>query len=562
MKNLLALMLLCFFCVNAHAQIELGKTAEWNSVAGQFYSTGGAFADINGDGWLDFVVSCGNDMARSRVMVFYFDSLAMKYNKSPDWQSDDIDYHGHLSIADVNKDGRPDVAVSVYLGTGRFQSAGKIKLYMNTGTELEKTPSWTSRDELYTFSCSFGDANGDGYPDLAAATGESYDEKPDHVRIFFNHNGVLADSSEWQCADAGYAMDVHWADVNSDGRLDLVCAYERSKNRIYLNQGSTLETTPSWLSADVSYGNSIASGDINSDGLIDLVFTQNCQIGGDGKFQIYLNKGDHFAQSPDFVSAEGAYYSGAALADLTGDGQPELLIGSWGYPATGIANAPLEIYENHSGSYSSVPEWKSSSKGISEVIVAADPERKMIKRATQKVIKRENGGTAYYFDHSPIERIVSVSSRSASVLPLHYCFDRENGWISFAPEAFSANDIDIVYEYSTRLDVAYTNWSRNGNFIFHNDKQLHAAPESAANRLLVAPCPAGDNIKVSSSNAISQRVKYSIFNIGGAKVLTGEAFANGEGEFSVQVNSLPQGSYTLETIVGDRADSCKFVIQR
>lgn len=562
MKNFLAIILLCFVCVNAHSQIELGKTAEWNSTSGQFYSTGGAFADINGDGWLDFVVSCGNDMARSRVLVFYFDSLSKKYNKSPDWQSDDIDYHGHLSVADVNKDGRPDVAVSVYLGEGRFQTPGKIKLFMNTGTELEKTPSWASRDRMYSFSCSFGDANGDGYPDLAVASGESYDEKPDFVRIFFNHNGVLADTSEWQCADAGYAMDVHWADINSDGRLDLVCAYERSKNRIYLNQGTSLETVPSWLSANVSYGNSIASGDINSDGLIDLVFTQNCQLGGDGKYQIYLNKGSRFDPSPDFLSAEGAYYSGAALADLTGDGLPELLIGSWGYPSTGIANAPLEIYENHAGSYSQVPEWKSSSKGISEVIVAADPERKMIKTATQKAIKRENGGTAFYLDHYPIERIVTVTSKSASVLPIHYCFDRENGWISFAPEAFAANDIDIIYEYSTRLDVAYTNWNRNGNFIFHNEKQLHTATLGMAEGLSVAPCPAGDMLRVTCSIANSQRVKYSVYNLNGLKLLSSETIANGEGEFSINVQSLPQGSYTLEAVVGDGADSCKFVIQR
>ena len=70
MKSIISIILFFALGLSAFAQIELGRAAEWNSASGQFYSTGGAFADINGDGWLDFVVSCGNDMARSRLMVF------------------------------------------------------------------------------------------------------------------------------------------------------------------------------------------------------------------------------------------------------------------------------------------------------------------------------------------------------------------------------------------------------------------------------------------------------------------------------------------------------------
>ncbi len=45
----------------AGAQVPYPLAPDWRS-ADRFYATGRVFADINNDGWLDFVVSNGNDM--------------------------------------------------------------------------------------------------------------------------------------------------------------------------------------------------------------------------------------------------------------------------------------------------------------------------------------------------------------------------------------------------------------------------------------------------------------------------------------------------------------------
>ncbi len=106
----------------------------------------------------------------------------------PDWQSDDIDYHGHLAVGDVNKDGWPDVAVSVYIGPGGFSDPGKVKVYYNQGGELEGTPSFESY-EFYTFSCAFGDMDQNGFLDVVF----SCEETPNYI-FLANNEGAISDA--------------------------------------------------------------------------------------------------------------------------------------------------------------------------------------------------------------------------------------------------------------------------------------------------------------------------------------------------------------------------------
>ncbi len=124
------------------AQIPYGTSPSWISSDTQV-STGAALADIDRDGWPDLVVSNGNDIHRQRVAVYYNQGDGI-FPGSPDWQSTDIDYHGHLSVGDVNGDGWPDVAVSVYIGAAGFSQDGTVKLYLNDGAgTLGATTAWT-----------------------------------------------------------------------------------------------------------------------------------------------------------------------------------------------------------------------------------------------------------------------------------------------------------------------------------------------------------------------------------------------------------------------------------
>ena len=61
---------LILFAVTIHPQVPFNSTPDWVSQDIYNYSTGAAFTDINQDGWIDFVIANGNDMARQKVTVY------------------------------------------------------------------------------------------------------------------------------------------------------------------------------------------------------------------------------------------------------------------------------------------------------------------------------------------------------------------------------------------------------------------------------------------------------------------------------------------------------------
>ncbi len=114
----------------------------------------------------------------------------------------DIDYHGHLDLADVDGDGRLDCAVAVYIGAGGFGTPGRVKLYRGNGDgTFSANPIWTCAANFYCFSVAFGDVNMDGRPDLACVAGESYNHIREKYRVFRNVGGALETTPYWQSAD-------------------------------------------------------------------------------------------------------------------------------------------------------------------------------------------------------------------------------------------------------------------------------------------------------------------------------------------------------------------------
>jgi hypothetical protein len=460
-KAFIGLGMMLIWTASLWGQIPFSTSPTWVSTDITSVSTGAGWADINRDGWLDLVVANGNDMARQNVVVYY-NTGAGSLPTAPSWRSTDIDYHGHLSIGDVNNDGYPDVAVSVYIGPAGFSQKGRVKLYLNNNGMLSSNPAWLSKDSLYTFSCAFGDADGDGDLDLAVAGGESYNHHAEQNRIYYNHGGMLDSLPGWKSATASYSYDVAWADFDNDGRLDLVFANETAPNRIYKNYGDSIGTVPIWSSADASQqANSLFIGDLNNDGFLDLAISDNNQLGGAGKFKLYLNNNGSMSTTPVWTSTFSGYGSGINLADIDRDGDLDLLTGGWWQPC--------RIYENQVGSFTANPQWTSSTGSVVEAIVVGDYDNDGLD-TTQLQFISNGSRKLYHIPRAPVQRLLSVRFGTDTAAANQYCCDLENGWVSFAVAPLTGVPITIRAVVSHDLDLAVSNWDNSiGNYIFKNN---------------------------------------------------------------------------------------------
>jgi hypothetical protein len=304
-------------------------TPDWES-EDWGHGTGGAWADIDGDGHLDWVVAYGNDMQAGPLTVHYGGDGAL--SELADWTSEGEAYHGHIAVGDVDGDGHTDVVTALFIGPLGFDSPGGIALYLNEGGNLPDHPSWQTSEELYCFSVALGDIDNDGDLDLAAATGEPYYHEPEPDLLWLNQGGWFEDPPAWRSAEPSHSMDVAFVDIDRDGALDLAFARDGGPHALYRNEGSGLdaslpETEPGWEADGEAFeGNTVDFGDVDGDGWLDLVISDNQQRGGPGTVGIYRGPElERIWESAD----PPAYQSAVALADLDDDGDLDLAAGAW-----------------------------------------------------------------------------------------------------------------------------------------------------------------------------------------------------------------------------------------
>lgn len=427
-------------------------------------STGAALVDLNLDGWLDLVISNGNDIQREPLTAYY--NLGDgTFPARPDWKSDDIGYHGHLDIADVNGDGYPDVAVSKLLNEG----GPAAKLYLNNGGALSKKADWKSDEKVRAFAVAFGDVNGDGRPDLAVATGWPYDpgfESPSFVHL--NVDGALEEAASWRSDDENDYLGALWVDADDDGWLDLLGVGADNASYVYRNLGGALETTANWQTTDndKQFGIMAAAGDVTGDGVRDLFITDNTQLfDGEGYFRQYTGLADgYFATEPTWKYYDG-YGSAVAVGDLDGDGRLDLATGAWFDKTRVFLNAGDGLPKN--------PTWSSSGTSVVEKIVLGDVNRDAVYERTDCFDPRDGDARLYHLAPQPIESVVSVEVDGDSLGPDEYAFSREGGWVS-AGRAVQERCC-VTYAVSEKLDLVVSNWdTTKGNYLWYNQRIIPA----------------------------------------------------------------------------------------
>jgi len=185
-------------------------------------------------------------------------------------------------------------------------------------------------------SVAVGDFNGDGLPDLAIANFNS-----GTVSVLMNTTtaGATAPSFAPQVTFVvgvfSNAYSVAVGDFNGDGRPDLVVTdYLNHSVSVLLNTTAVGATVPSFA-PQVFFGvgvnpSSVAVADVNGDGRPDLIVTNR----NDDTVSVLMNTAAAGATAPSFATqvtfAVGTEPQSVAVGDFNGDGRPDIAVANVG----------------------------------------------------------------------------------------------------------------------------------------------------------------------------------------------------------------------------------------
>lgn len=138
---------------------------------------------------------------------------------------------------------------------------------------------------------------------------------------------VDATSSHVPTAPALHAVDSVFIDVDGDGDLDVVVAVEVGVNRLYVNEGGgRLVYRPGAFGSTMHDNEHVASADFNGDGFPDVVFVAE----SDETHQLFFGDGrGGFTDVSDRLPRK-SQGNAVSAGDLNGDGLPDIFIGSTG----------------------------------------------------------------------------------------------------------------------------------------------------------------------------------------------------------------------------------------
>ncbi len=270
-----------------------------------------AAADLNGDGLSDVLVNDPNNQ-----LHIFLSKGDGTFRPMPDLQAP----ADSIAVADLNKDGKPDIILG---------GSDRIWIFIGHGDGTFSVPSVISGpNELRRIAVA--DFNGDGKIDLAAmGVGNIW-------VLLGNGDGTLQSSpiSNLPCDPSGAPAcgigGLATGDLNSDGFPDLVVAEENSIERFIGRGDGTFQTAPILTLFTFNTVRAVAISDLNSDGRADLLATlDNASI-----VCVFLARQDGtFAPVQSFPVQQVPV--SIALGDFNRDGKPDIVTPAQG--ASGIS---------------------------------------------------------------------------------------------------------------------------------------------------------------------------------------------------------------------------------
>jgi FG-GAP-like repeat/PASTA domain len=228
-----------------------------------------------------------------------------------------------VAIGDLSGDGKADVAVANH-------RAHTVSVLANRGDgSLQTKADYTTG--LSPLSVAIGDLSGDGKVDLATANLDG-----GSVSVLLNRgDGSFQAKVDYATEDA--PRSVAMGDLSGDGRPDLATANDHQTVSVLINKGdgSFQPQVDYGTSSGEGDSNEIAIGDLNGDGAPDLA-TANSAFRGSGLVFVFMNRGTGTFRAPRHFGTGLFEITSVAIADLSGDGRPDLAIANHDMAAVSV----------------------------------------------------------------------------------------------------------------------------------------------------------------------------------------------------------------------------------
>ncbi|HZR66743.1 MAG TPA: CRTAC1 family protein [Terriglobales bacterium] len=395
---------------------EKAGLSKWRHIVGtperkliiETVGSGVGLIDYDNDGWLDIYLVNGSTYEAENGKAV--PPHAGLFHNNHDGTFTDVaakagvtnDRWGFgVAIGDYDNDGWPDIYVTNF---------GKNRLYHNnhdgTFTDVAEKAGVTLGN--WSTGATFGDYDGDGRLDLFVPGYVHYDfqnppvpgsssvafptcefrglnvmcgprglqGEPDHL-FHNNGDGTFTDVSVKAGVadkDAYYGLTAVFADLNNDGKVDLVVANDSKPNYLYINKGNGTFEDVSYASGYALNENGketasmgIAVGDYLNNGWLDLYNT----VFSDDYNPLYKNEGDANFSDVSYPAGIAEVTIpflgwGDGFLDYDNDGWKDLLVinghvypgvdqSDWG---TTFAQRPLLFHNLGAGKFETIPPMK------------------------------------------------------------------------------------------------------------------------------------------------------------------------------------------------------------